>query len=126
MDQKIYTLTNVLQIVIAMGLLNVWLLRSNQNTPYRGGTARSLIEEFSSYGLPNWFRYFIGFLKVSCALFLVVGIWIPELVLPTALLLSVLMIGAILMHIKIGDPFKKSLPALLMLVLSISTCVTSL
>jgi cell shape-determining protein MreD len=38
----------------------------------------------------------------------------------------VLMIGAILMHVKIGDPLKKSLPAFLMLVLSFSTCVTSL
>lgn len=126
MEQKIYTLTNVLQIVLAMGLLNVWLLRFNQNTPYRGGNARSLMEEFSSYGLPSWFRYFIGFLKLSCALLLIVGIWIPGLVLPTALLLSVLMIGAILMHVKIGDPLKKSLPAFLMLVLSFSTCVTSL
>jgi uncharacterized membrane protein YphA (DoxX/SURF4 family) len=126
MDQQVYTLTNVLQIVIAMGLLNVWLLRFNQNTPYRGGNARSLMEEFSSYGLPSWFRYFIGFLKLSCALLLIIGIWVPGLVLPTALLLSVLMIGAILMHVKIGDPLKKSLPALLMLVLSFSTCVTSL
>jgi len=126
MDQKIYTLTNVLQIVIAMGLLNVWLLRSNQNTPYRGGGARSLTEEFSSYGLPSWFRYFIGFLKLSCAVFLIVGIWIPMVVLPTALLLSFLMIGAVFMHLKIRDPFKKSLPALLMFILSFSTCVTSL
>jgi len=126
MEQQVYTLTNVLQIVIAMGLLNVWLLRFNQNTPYRGGNARSLMEEFSSYGLPSWFRYVIGFLKLSCALLLIVGIWIPAIVLPTAMLLSSLMVGAIFMHLKIGDPFKKSLPALLMFILSFSTCVTSL
>ena len=74
-------------------------------------------EEFAAYGLPAWFAYVIGVLKVGSAIALIVGIWIPVLVLPAAGLISVLMVGALSMHIKIQDPLKKSLPALGMLAL---------
>jgi uncharacterized membrane protein YphA (DoxX/SURF4 family) len=107
----------VLQIAAALGLLNVWLLRFNQRTAYRGGSAGSMREEFATYGLPSWFAYLIGILKVGSAIALIVGIWIPVLVLPAAGLIGVLMLGALSMHIKIHDPLKKSLPALGMLVL---------
>jgi uncharacterized membrane protein YphA (DoxX/SURF4 family) len=107
----------VLQIAAALGLLNVWLLRFNQRTAYRGGSAGSMREEFATYGLPAWFAYLIGILKVGSAIALIVGIWIPVLVLPAAGLIGVLMLGALSMHIKIHDPLKKSLPALGMLVL---------
>ena len=107
----------VLQIAAALGLLNVWLLRFNQRTAYRGGSAGSMREEFVTYGLPAWFAYVIGALKVGSAIALIVGIWIPVLVLPAAGLIGILMLGALSMHIKIHDPLKKSLPALGMLVL---------
>ena len=111
------TLIYALQITAALGLLNVWLLRFNQRTAYRGGSAGSMREEFATYGLPAWFAYVIGILKVGSAIALIVGIWIPALVLPAAGLISVLMVGALSMHIKIHDPLKKSLPALGMLTL---------
>ncbi len=111
------TLIYVLQIAAALGLLNVWLLRFNQRTAYRGGSAGSMREEFVTYGLPGWFAYVIGTLKVGSAIALIVGIWMPVLVLPAAGLISVLMLGALSMHIKIHDPLKKMLPALGMLAL---------
>ena len=64
------TILAICQIVAALGLLNVWLLRSS-------------------------------------------------LVLPAALLLTVLMLGALAMHVKVHDPFKKSLPAVGMLALAL-------
>ena len=106
-----------LQITAALGLLNVWLLRFNQRTDYRGGSAGSMREEFATYGLPVWFAYVIGILKVGSAIALIVGIWIPVVVLPAAGLIGVLMLGALSMHVKIHDPLKKSLPALGMLAL---------
>ena len=114
-----WTISNILQVIMACGLLNVWLLRFNKNTPFRGGSSKSLKEEFASYGLPSWFSYFIGALKISSALLLIAGIWVPQLVLPVSILVSLLMIGAILMHLKIRDPLIKSLPALLMLTLGV-------
>ncbi len=105
----------ILQVAAALGLLNVWLLRFNQSTSYRGGDARKMVEEFAAYGLPMWFTYLIGSLKIGAALALIAGIWFPALILPAAALVCILMVGALAMHLKIGDPLKKSLPALGML-----------
>ena len=114
------TVLVTLQIAAALGLLNVWLLRFNRRTAYRGGDAASMPQEFASYGLPAWFAYVIGSLKIGAALALIAGIWIPTLVLPAAALVSILMLGALAMHIKIADPLKKSLPALGMLALCLA------
>jgi hypothetical protein len=111
------TISNIFQVVMALGLLNVWLLRFNKITPYRGGSSKSLKEEFLSYGLPVWFSYFVGTLKVCSALLLIAGIWIPQIVLPASIVVSSLMIGAVAMHLKINDPLIKSLPALMMLIM---------
>lgn len=113
------TIVVICQIVAALGLLNVWLLRSSQATPYRGGEARSMREEFQAYGLPAWFTWVIGALKIGVAIALIAGLWFPALVLPAALLLSILMLGALAMHVKVHDPLKKSLPALGMLTLAL-------
>jgi len=113
------TVIFILQIIVALGLLNVWLLRFGRNTAYRGGEARSMPEEFAAYGLPAWSTYVIGVLKVGAALCLIAGLWLHAIVLPAALLICVLMLGALAMHLKIRDPLKKSLPALFMLTLSV-------
>lgn len=105
----------ILQIIVALGLLNVWLLRFNKSTAYRGGNARSMREEFAAYGLPVWLCYLVGFLKVTSALALLAGFFLPELVLPAASIIAVLMVGALAMHVKVKDPAIKSLPAFLVL-----------
>lgn len=107
-----------LQIVIALGLLNVWLLRSEKVTEYRGGSAQSLKDEFKAYGLPDWFFQLIRVLKIGSAVLLIIGIWVPIVVAPAAAVVLILMLGAIGMHIKVKDPVMKSLPALILLVLS--------
>jgi hypothetical protein len=105
------------QIIVGCGLLNVWLLRFNKSTAYRGGTAANMREEFAAYGLPAWSCYLVGILKVGSALALLAGLVHPPLVLPAAIVIAVLMAGAVAMHLKVGDPFKKSLPALSVLIL---------
>ena len=119
-------ITIFLQLFVAFGLLNVWLIRCNKKTTYRGSNACSLKNEFTAYGLPLWSFYVIGFLKISSALLLLLGLWIPFLVFPSALVVSLLMLGAVCMHIKVGDPLKKLLPALIMLLFSIGICIGSL
>lgn len=105
------------QIIIALGLLNVWLVRTGKHTPWRGGNAKNMREEFATYGLPQWFMGVIGFLKVTLAIFLIAGLFIPWLVKPAAIGVAVLMLGAVGMHFKVRDPLKKSLPAFSLLVL---------
>ncbi len=118
-------ITIFLQIIVAFGLLNVWIIRVNQKTPYRGSESSSLKDEFIAYGLPLWSFYVIGFLKISLAILLLLGLWKPFLVFPTALVLSFIMVGAIWMHIKVKDPLKKFIPASIMLFLSIAICFGS-
>jgi hypothetical protein len=115
-------LLSAIQLVVALGLLNVWLLRSKKATAYRGGTAKTLREEFAVYGLPGWFCDVVGFLKITSALALLAGFWIPSLILPAAALIVVLMLGAVSMHAKVRDPIVKTLPAAAMLLMSLLIC----
>lgn len=112
-------LLNVVQIVVALGLVNVWVLRFGRKTPYRGGSSESLSGEFTAYGLPRWSLWVVGALKLGCALLFLAGIWLPATVTPTAALLTVLMLGAVLMHVRVRDPLVRSLPATLMLGMSV-------
>lgn len=109
----------ILEIIVAAGILNVWVLRFGKATAWRGGTATNMREEFASYGLSVGIMSLVGFLKVICALLLVVGVWVPAVTIPAAGLIALLMTGAIAMHLKIGDPLKKSLPAATMLAFSL-------
>ena len=110
----------LLQIVAGLGIFNVWLLRFGQDTVYRGGNASNMREEFVVYGLPTVALYIVGLLKILSAIGLIAGIFLPLLIAPSAILLAALMIGALVMHFKIRDPFKKSIPALIMLTLCVA------
>jgi VIT1/CCC1 family predicted Fe2+/Mn2+ transporter len=112
------TVPAVLQLVVGLGLLNVWLVRSGSATAYRGGEARSLREEFAVYGLPTFAFYVVGGLKVASALVLIAGVWETLPVRLAASVIAALMVGALVMHVKVGDPAKKAVPASVMLVLS--------
>jgi hypothetical protein len=112
-------LIQVIQVLIALSLLLVWLVRAGKATGYRGGDAKNIREEFAVYGLPYWFMITIGVLKVGFALFLIAGLWFPGLVPVASVGIVLLMAGAVSMHIRVKDPLKKSLPALSLLVLSL-------
>jgi uncharacterized membrane protein YphA (DoxX/SURF4 family) len=107
------------QVLITLGLFNVWLLRFNRPTAYRGGQARNMQEEFAAYGLPSWLMWLVGTAKVVIAGLMVIGMKFDFLKQPAALVLIALMVGAIAMHIKIGDPWRRALPATVMLALAV-------
>lgn len=115
MDQTIVT---VLQFIVGLGLLNVWIVRSGSATAYRGGDATSLREEFAVYGLPTFAFPVVGVLKVGAALVLIAGVWLDLPVQVAAAVVAALMVGAVAMHVKVGDPVTKALPATAMLAMS--------
>jgi len=117
------TLPSVLQLVVGLGLLNVWLVRPKSATAYRGGGATSLQDEFAVYGLPSFAFYVVGALKVTSAVVLIAGVWLDLPVKLAALVIAALMVGAIVMHIKVSDPVKKAVPATVMLLLSSAIAV---
>ncbi|WP_339664840.1 DoxX family protein [Maribacter arcticus] len=107
------------KVIIFVAIINVWFFRFNKKTMYRGGNASSMKEEFAAYGLSESTMYIIGALKVLSALGLIVSIWVPMLTLPSAGIMAILMVGAILMHVKIKDSPKQSMPAAIFLLLSL-------
>lgn len=116
-------LVSLLQIIIALGLINVWLLRFKKSTKYRGGTAQNMQQEFAAYGLPTWSVYVVGGLKIIIAGVLLLNVFLSDGITFAAsgalTLLTVLMLGAISMHLKVKDSFIKFVPALLILGMTI-------
>ncbi|MFA9563261.1 MAG: DoxX family protein [Acidimicrobiales bacterium] len=107
------------QTAAALWILNVWFNRFNKDTGYRGGDAKNMKEEFEEYGLSEKTMYAVGAAKVSLAGLLLAGHAAPRLVRPASIGLAMFMLGAIGMHIKVGDPVKRYLPA--MTVFSLAT-----
>jgi uncharacterized membrane protein YphA (DoxX/SURF4 family) len=115
----IETIRILVQFLIALGIFNVWLIRFGKSTQWRGGDAQDMRAEFEVYGLPGWFMILIGISKVILACCLIAGFWFPAITRPAAMGLAALMLGAVSMHIKVGDPIMKSLPATSMLAMSL-------
>ena len=111
------TFIMVLQVIVGISILNVWLLQNKKATRWRGGDAKTILEEFEAYGLPPWSCYVIGTLKVILAALLIAAIWYPELKLPAASGLAMLLAGSVAMHFRINDPLIKSFPAGLFLIM---------
>ncbi len=109
-----------LKLIVGISILNVWLLRFSNSSPFRGGDAENMKEEFEAYNLPENFMFLIGVSKVSLAIGLIASIWFAELEFYCALGIAALMLGAVGMHVKIKDPLKKSFPAFTFLVLSLA------
>ncbi len=113
----------VAQTSAALWILNVWFNRFNKDTGYRGGDATNMIEEFEEYGLSKTTMYAVGATKVSLAGLMLAGHRYPKLVRPASSALAAMMLGAIGMHAKVGDPIKRSLPAISVFSLSAASAI---
>ena len=118
-------LKQFLILFVSMVVLNVWLLRFNKATIYRGGDATNLIEEFLVYGIEKPFLYLVGAIKIAAALGLLLGLFYEKFIIPCASIITVLMIGAVAMHFKVSDEAHKFFPAALMLLCGLSIIVLS-
>ncbi len=110
----------ILQLTIACVIFSVWLIRPNWNTAYRAGNATNIKEEFAVYGLPDWSVYVIGATKIALAIALIAGFWKSELVAPAAISMAILMMGAVICHLRIKeDSLSRAMPATMMLAMSL-------
>ena len=101
----------IAQTGAALWIFNVWFNRFDKDTGYRGGDATNMREEFEVYGLSEKAMYGVGAAKVSLAGLMLLGHFFPRLVRPASGGLAALMLGAIGMHFKVGDPVKRAIPA---------------
>ncbi|MEO9222360.1 MAG: DoxX family protein [Mycobacteriaceae bacterium] len=76
-----------------------------------------------AYGLSENAMYAVGAAKVGLAGMLLAGHAAPRLVRPASIGLAGFMLGAIGMHIKVGDPVKRYLPALTVFSLATTSAI---
>ena len=103
-------LSKILSVFVGLTIINVWLFRASRSTSFRGGNATNLLEEFTVYGLEDYFLI-IGIVKVSLAIVLILSLYFSKLRLFASLGIAIMMLVAVYMHISVGDELIKSLPA---------------
>lgn len=113
------TLAILCQLVIALGIVNVWVLRPGKASRWRPEGANNMAEEFRRYGYPDWMPKLVGAAKLLLAALLVVGIWYPPLAMGAGIAMAILMAIAVGSHLRVGDPLIKSLPSFTLLLLSL-------
>tara|TARA_Y200000002_G_scaffold336705_1_gene305022 strand:- start:260 stop:604 length:345 start_codon:yes stop_codon:yes gene_type:complete len=101
-------LSDILQVILALSVIYVWVFRFD-----------NIVLEFKQYGLSDLTRSFVGASKISLSTLLVAGIWFPPLVLMSSILMAFLMICAQIAHFKVKNPWRKHLPSLALLIISI-------
>ena len=111
-------LSKILSVFVGLTIINVWLFRASRSTSFRGGNATNLLEEFTVYGLEDYFLI-IGVIKVSLAIVLILSLYYSKLRLFASLGISIMMLVAVYMHISVGDELIKSLPASSLLISSL-------
>ncbi len=80
----------------------------------------NIIEEFKRYRLPDWLRDFVGILKITFAILVLIGIDRPRAAMLGAAGIALLMAAAFFTHLRVKNPLFKMLPSLLLLVLSLA------
>lgn len=89
----------VLKVLVVASIFFVWVVRY-----------QNIIEEFKAFELPAWLRDLVGILKLSFALMLLSSD--SNVILLGASGIVVLMVAALITHLRIKNPFYKMLPAM--------------
>ena len=97
-----------LQIITASSVFFVWVVRYG-----------NIIEEFEQYKLPTWLRDLVGIFKISFGIMLLIGVFDERFKFIGAGGLSLLMIAALLTHLKVKNQIYKALPAVTLLSFSV-------
>ncbi len=104
----------IAQVIVALSIVYVWIFRFD-----------NIVNEFKQYRLSDLTRSIVGSAKIALSTLLIAGIWYPALVLIPVLLLAFLMVSAQYFHFKVGNPWQKHIPSLLLLILCIFIAAVS-
>ncbi len=102
-DQSI---VSALKIITFVTVFFVWVVRY-----------KNIKEEFLHYNLPNWVRDPVGILKISFTLMIQSSE--NQVVTLGASGIALLMVAALITHIRVKNPIFKMLPAFIMLSISL-------
>ena len=106
----------MLQLTIGISIVVIWVARTTVASAYRVGNAQTLSEEFTEAGLTEGVYQVMRVLKPIFAFLLVIGIVYKPFFIPCMTFTTLAMAGAVYAHMKVGDNFKKMLPAITLLV----------
>ncbi|MGI8481592.1 MAG: DoxX family protein [Chthoniobacterales bacterium] len=96
-----------LQALVAASILFVWVVRYD-----------NIIQEFRSYGLPEWLRDLVGILKITFAVMMLIGINRPFFAMVGGIGVAILMGAAVFTHLRVKNAVFKMLPSLALLACS--------
>jgi putative oxidoreductase len=82
------------------------------------GGAKMHVENFKKWGMPQWFRVVTGLVELVGAVAMIIGIWEPSWAAWAGLWLGFTMLVGVGVHIRIKDPAKQSIAAVVLLILS--------
>jgi len=101
----------VLQVIAAV----MFVLAGGRKVP-----ATVAHDDFPQYGYTPGFRRIVGGLELLGAAGLIAGIWIPLLATLSGIGLAVLMVGAVVTHIRGHDPLVRAVvPAVLLVIVAV-------
>ena len=96
-----------LQALVAASIFFVWVARY-----------ANIVDEFNQFKLPSWLRDLVGILKMTFALFLLIGIGRGVFAVLGGIAIAVLMGAAVFTHVRVRNPVFKMLPSSTLLILS--------
>ena len=103
---SIEDLAEILKIIATASIFFVWFIRYD-----------NIKKEFKEYGYPSWLRDLVGILKISFIMMFYSSYQYVNLI--GALGISILMLGAVITHIRAGDSFRRTIASVAMLSLSV-------
>jgi hypothetical protein len=106
------SLIAVLKIIVLASVLFVWVVRYD-----------NIISEFKQYNLPDWLRDLVGILKISFVIMLLNNE--STIVLFGSAGIVILMLAALVTHLRIKNPIKNMLPAFTLMILSLTIFLTT-
>jgi hypothetical protein len=92
------------QIAVSLSIFIVWIFRF-----------QNVEREFKQFQLNDVTRNMVGVVKTSLSTMLILGIWYPDLIFPSALILAFFMMCAQYFHYSVSNSWKKHLPSLTLL-----------
>ena len=101
-------ISTLTQIAVSLSIFIVWIFRFH-----------NVEREFKEFKLSNITRNLVGVTKTSLSSALLLGIWYPEFIIPSAISLAIFMIFAQYFHYSVSNSWQKHLPSLVLFLLLI-------
>lgn len=98
----------LLKVAVPLSVIWVWVWRQD-----------SVISDFEKFGLSVQTRAIVGRTKMVLALMMLLGIWIPLLVIPASVGMAFMLAAAQYYHWRYKSSLNKRIPSMLLLLLSV-------